>query len=335
MSLPMHQNRKLGYLFLLPLLALVCGQGLRAAGEAGQLDMERIVGNQIENAVQIASWKADKPQQTNLFIYSAQRPKLDEALLRRVAGRFSLTGQVKQISGDTMGHVGYAIKEANPPVPAKPRSVFFWVTMGNFGYETGDDGDRFNPATKTHEVRGVPEKEDAKQEALKLLPVLGLSTNDLEHYPNGRIRWASSPKSISYTDKEDKKRKTLTIARNVAFFQRVPGGGTTTGVGDAGQLRFTFVSERKVANIEWFFRSLHQEGQAKPKTIDDITRDLAERNAYTWNQSVPSSIAVTNCVLSYPQGNSWLDQKEVWPFYKLDGVASDGRAISLFIPLSR
>jgi hypothetical protein len=314
---------------------LVCGQGLRAAGEAGQLDMERIVGNQIENAVQIASWKADKPQQTNLFIYSAQRPKLDEALLRRVAGRFSLTGQVKQISGDTMGHVGYAIKEANPPVPAKPRSVFFWVTMGNFGYETGDDGDRFNPATKTHEVRGVPEKEDAKQEALKLLPVLGLSTNDLEHYPNGRIRWASSPKSISYTDKEDKKRKTLTIARNVAFFQRVPGGGTTTGVGDAGQLRFTFVSERKVANIEWFFRSLHQEGQAKPKTIDDITRDLAERNAYTWNQSVPSSIAVTNCVLSYPQGNSWLDQKEVWPFYKLDGVASDGRAISLFIPLSR
>jgi hypothetical protein len=110
-------------------------------------------------------------------------------------------------------------------------------------------------------------------------------------------------------------RKRVVIQQNVSFYQRVPFGGTTVGVGDGGQLRFSFVSEGKVSGIEWFFRKMEKAGEARPKTSKDIMRDIRKRKAWTWHQSVPSSLTVTNCVLAYPQGNSWLNQDYVWPFY--------------------
>jgi hypothetical protein len=133
-----------------------------------------------------------KPQKTNLFIYSVKPAQLDEILLRRLADKFSVTGQVKRIREETLGQSGFSIKETNQWAPGKLRTVYFWETTGNFGYDTGDDGYRYNSITKRHEVFGVPEKEEAKRMALELLPVLGLSTNDLEHYSNGRVRWAST-----------------------------------------------------------------------------------------------------------------------------------------------
>src|SRR6266540_3730644 len=165
MNLLMLPSRNFGSLLLLPLLAAAGEQGPITAKQTAKSELERIVGNRIENPVEVISWKANKPQQTNLVIYSVKPPKLDEALLLRVAERFSLTGEVKRITGETLGHVGYSIKESNPIVPSKPRSVFFWSTMGNFGYDTGDDGYRFNRVTKQHEIRGVFDKEEAKQEA--------------------------------------------------------------------------------------------------------------------------------------------------------------------------
>jgi hypothetical protein len=182
-------------------------------------------------------------------------------------------------------------------------------------------------------MNGVPGKEEAKEKALMFLPVLGLSTNDLEHYGNGRIRWASSASEVGYTDRLDKQRKKAVMARNVTFYQRVFAGGVTASVGDGGTLRFTFVSEGKVASIEWFFRKLRKAGEAKPKSSKEIMRDITRRNAWTWHQNVPSSITVTNCVLAYPQGNSWLNQKSVWPFYMVTGTDSEGRGVTVFVPL--
>lgn len=314
-------------------MALCAEEGQAALPQADEHELERMVGNQLETPVQVSAWKTREPQRTNLFIYSVRPPQLDEALMRRVADRFGVTGEIEQIPSDTLGHVGFWIKETNPTNSAKSREVKFWLTMGNFTFSSGDDGYRYDPVKKTHPIHGVPTKDEAKEMGLKLLPLLGLSTNDLEHYANDRLRWASSGSSVSYTDRTDKQRKKIITARNVSFYQRVPGGGTTASVGDGGVVRFSFVSDGKVASIEWLFRNMVKAGETRPKTSNEIMRDVRSRNAWTWHQTLPSSITVTNCVLAYPQGNSWLNQNHVWPFYMLTGTASQGHPVTLYVPL--
>ena len=179
----------------------------------------------------------------------------------------------------------------------------------------------------------MPTKEEAKAKALQMLPLLGLSTNDLQHHPDGRIASASSSSAITYTDKSDGQRRQVVVQQNVSFYQRVPSGGTTVGVGDGGKLTFNFVSEGKVSGIELFFRKLVRAGEAKAKTSEQIIKDLANGNVWTWHQRVPSRATVTSCVLAYPLGNSWLHQEYVWPFHMLTATGSDGRAVTLYVPL--
>jgi hypothetical protein len=323
---------KLMFAVFLPLFPACAGQGQKPVPRPEPPELERIIGNQLSSSIRIA-WKSSEPQSTNLFIYSTAAPRVDEKLMRRVAEKFSVTGEISPIPADKDGEIGFWIRETNPTNSAKSRCVSFSLVSGSFAYSSGDDGYRWDIKNHKPLMRGVPDKEEAKRMALELLPLLGLSTNDLEHYSNGRIRWASSAPEIGYTDRADKQRKKAVIARNVNFFQRVPGGGVTAGVGNAGQLRFSFVSEGKVASIEWFFRKLVTAGQAKPKTSKEIKRDIRSRNAWTWRQTVPSSLTVTDCALAYPQGNSWLDQKFVWPFYMVTGTNSEGIGMTLFVPL--
>lgn len=179
----------------------------------------------------------------------------------------------------------------------------------------------------------VPTTEQARQKALDLLPLLGLSQDSLEHDADGAIRCAFSTDQVGYVDRRDKQRKRAIVSRSVTFCQKVPGGGTTIGVGNGGQLRFTFRSGCRVSSMEVFFRRLVKDSEANPKTSERIIRDLKTRNAWTWHEHLPPSVVVTNCVLSYPQGNSWLDQKYVAPFYMLTGTDAGGRGVTLYVPL--
>lgn len=296
-------------------------------------ELERTVGYQVDRAVGVAAWAAPEPQRTNLVIYSVGPVSFDEGLMRRVAHSFGLAGPVEPIRGETLGQIGFWIRELNPTNSAKSREVKNWLTISSFSYSAGDDGYRWDIKNHKPLVSGVPDKDEAKQKALDLLPLLGLSTNDLEHYPNGRIRWASSGPNISYTDRADKTRKTVVISRNVTFYQRVPNGGMTSGAGSGGQLRFSFVSDGKVASIECFFRNLVKAGEAKPKTSKDLMADLRRRNAWTWHAVTPDSLTVTNCAVGYPQANFLFDQQYVRPFYMVSGVGTGGEKVTFYVPM--
>jgi hypothetical protein len=292
-----------------------------------------MVGNPLDEGMQVAAWQAPEPQRTNLFIYSVAPPQMDERLMRRVAAKFGLDGEIEQITGDTLGQIGYWIRKSNADDPKQNQTVKYWLTFGKFSYGTGDDGHRYNKETKRHEEYRVPDKETAKAMALDLLPLLGLSTNDFECHPDGRLKWYTGESTVSYTDKTTRQRKREVIQRSVSLYQRVPGGGVTFGIGDGAQLRIDFVTDGKVTSIEWSFRKMKKAGEAKPKTSKDIMRDLLQRNAWTWHELVPSSLTITNCVLAYPQGNSLLYQPHVWPFYMVTGTNAGGRATTLFVPL--
>jgi len=163
--------------------------------------------------------------------------------------------------------------------------------------------------------------------------MLGLSPRDLEQTGDSSLRWDSSVEEIRYVDKIDKRRKKAVVSRTVTFYQKMPGGGTTISVGDGGALRFTFVSNGKVGSIEWFFRKLTRIGEARSKTRKELLLDLKDKKAWTWHERMTRSVVITNCALAYPQGNSWLDQKSVAPFYMLTGTDADGRAVTLYVPL--
>jgi hypothetical protein len=333
MSQRLHLILKAGLCLLLSAATAAAGSRPKAIPPPDDYQLERMVGNRLETAVRVSAWQAPEPQQTNWAIYSVALPQMDEALMRRVAAHFGVKGQIEQIRGDTLGHIGYWIKESNPGRPQEDREVKFWLTIGSFSYGTGDNGYRYDPKTKTHPVFGVPTKEEARAKALQMLPLVGLTTNDLQLHPDGRIASASSSPGITYTDRSDGQRKRVVIQQNVSFYQRVPFGGRTVGVGDGGKLTFSFVSEAKVSGIEWFFRKLVKAGEAKPKASKEIMKDIAKRNAWTWHQRVPSRVTVTECVLVYPQGNSWLHQEYVWPFYMLTATGSDGQTLTLYVPL--
>ena len=307
------------------------GQAAQRIPRPSRADLEQLVGAEVAARGTRLAWEASEPPSTNPAIYKVEPSQFNESLLRKIADHFALVGDITPIPQDLVSAPGYWIKEPNPTNTLKWRCVVFSVAQGNVGYYSGDDGYRYDPLTRRHNIRGVPEKEEAFVQALELLPLLNLSTNDLEHRPDGRLKWSSGVSEIGYFDRESNERKRTVKRRDVSFFQRVPGGGTTTGVGDGGQLRIGFVSEGKVSDIECLFRKMVKVGEARPKTSKEIMSDIDRGRAWTWRANVPSSLSISNCAVAYPQGNSEFHQEYVWPFYML--ASPDGGGTTLYAPL--
>lgn len=251
--------------------------------------------------------------------------------MQRVADHFQVRGQIKQFTDRDAFAFGYLIEERDSTNRMTVRDVAYIATTGAFRYSTADRGERWDIKNHKPLVHGVPDKLEAREMATKLLPLLGISTNDLHRRPDGALSTSFGEEGVTYNERVTKERKRVVIQRSVSFHQRIPSGGTASTVGDGGQVRFTFVSEGKVASIEWFFRKLEEAGQAKPKSREQIIKDIKAGRCWTWYQKSPRSLTVTNCELAYPQGNSGTYQPYVWPFYMVTGTSEEGRPVTLFV----
>ena len=327
----MHQTPK--RIRLTAAATLCCGHLLAASiPEPDTYILERTVGYRLGNPPRRVEWKAPEPIQTNLVVYSAVTPACDPTLMQRVADHFQVLGPIKQFTDREAFGFGYLIEERDPTNRMVLRDVAYIATSGAFRYGTADRGERWDLKNHKPLVRGVPGKAEAQAMAIGLLPLLGISTNDLHYQPDGSLLSWFGEEAVSYNDRVTKERKRVVIQRSVSFCQRIPLGGTPSSVGDGGQVRFTFVSEGKVTGIEWFFRKLEVAGQAKPKSRQDIIKDIKAGRFWTWHQKIPGSLTVTHCELTYPQGNSGTYQRYVWPFYMVTGTAQEGRVVTLFVP---
>jgi hypothetical protein len=299
-------------------------------------DLESLVGEKLERSGTNVRWEAGPLTNTNAAIYSVLPPVLHEGLLKRLASEFGVRGEIEQIPSDKItgiGSIGFWIKEVNPTNSFLYRTVYAHLTTGLIGYASGDDGSRYNFALKKPVPVGVPNKEEALALTLQLLPMLNLSTNDLEHRKNGKVTWGSGESGVSYTDRADKQRKRVVIARHITLYQRIPEGGLSAGIGDGGALRVSFVSDRKIASIELFFRKLAKAGSAPGKSVQAITKSVERGEAWSWDQNIPRSLIVKNWSLAYPQGNSQHLQEYLCPFYALSCIALNDRKVTLYVPL--
>jgi hypothetical protein len=299
-------------------------------------DLSEFLGQPMPRPIERTTWATSEPPQTNLIIYAVQPPNYDSNRLEALANFVGAPGEPARMPDYLDIAPGYWIKCPNPTNNLLWRSVFFSERTGALGYGSGDNGYRWDLKNRQPLVRGVPSYQEAMRRAFGLLPVLGLTTNDLELSPDGSIRRQFSKDVTGYNEIGSKERKEVVQKRTAIFFQRVPGGETIS-VGEGGSLQVSFVSEGKISDIDFLFRDLRPSGYASPMLSKDIVRALRQAKAWTFGQALPEFLTITNCTVAYPQGNSSYRQRFVWPVYRVVGfgrVEGQTNAFSFFIPLT-
>lgn len=302
-----------------------------------EAELAQFVGQPMSSGFKNVVWNTGEPPQTSLFIYAVTPPKYDETLLKRFAEALSVKGIPERMPGDFIGAPGFWIREFNPTNRLTWKSVYFSQVSGQLGYASGEDNHRWDIKNHRPNAAGVPTAKEALGKILALLPILGFSTNDLEHNTNGTLRWSTDVDETGYTDRRDGKRKRYIRQMNVTLWQRVPAGGSTLSIGSGGSLRAGFMSEGKLAELEVLFRHLQRADSQKGRTADEVSRILRRGAGRTFRELLPDSITVTNCAVVYPQGNVTFKQTHVWPFYAIRGFAHEENgtgAVNVYVPLA-
>jgi hypothetical protein len=321
-------------LYLLIVSAALLPSSAKAAGvpRPRTPDLEELLGQPLPVPIKKVVWATAEPQRTNLLLYEVLPPKCDESRLKALAQTFGVQGKIKPTPAH-MDTAGFWIKETNQTNSGLWRSVV-WSKLGMLAYYSGDSGHRWDLKQHKPLVEGVPTHQEAIEKALALLPVLELTTDDLERNSDGSIRRQFAKDTTGYNERSSKERKEVVNKRTVIFFQRVPNGETLS-VGEGGVLQIGFVSEGKVADIELLFRDLKPVGTAKPLSSKEIVSALQRGRGRTFRQFIPETLTVTNCAVVYPQGNSSYQQKYVWPAYAVTGFGDAGEGtntFSVFVP---
>jgi hypothetical protein len=301
-----------------------------------EVQSAEFIGHRMASAFKVVDWRAGEPPGTDGVIYAVEPPKSDEGFLERFAKAVGVQGEVQRMPSDFVGAPGFWIKEPNPTNRLTWQSVFLSSLSGAVGYGSGEDNHKWDISSHRPTVRGIPTRDEALQKTVALLPVLGISEADLEHNADGTLRWASQTEGTSYIDREDGRRKRYVRQINVRLWQRVPGGSTLS-VGGGGMLTAGFVGEGKLAEAQCLFRKFRPVRSAKPRSKKEIIDMLQKGDGRTYLETLPNSIAVTNCVVVYPQGNMSCRQEFLWPFYAVGGFAVEEdstNAVNVYVPFN-
>jgi hypothetical protein len=286
----------------------------------------RLVGDPVE-AVKV-QWKASEPPATNLLIYSVEPAPYDERWFVAMGKHFGVMGEPKSMPTSLASAPGYWIKQPNPTNQQWFKSVSFSEKSGAFGFALDESDFRWDVSRHQPLVRGVPTPEEALAKTLELLPILKISRDDLEHTSNGNLRWSYTTDGTRYTDKQHGERKRFVRRINLMLWQKVHEGASTLSIGGGGMLEASYISEGKLAAVQFLFRKLRPVGQVKPLRHEQVVSAIEQGKAHSFQATV-KSITVTNCSLVYPQHNSERKQEFVWPFYAAKGFEiSDGETTS-------
>lgn len=297
---------------------VVAGEQIRRPTET---ELELLSGQRLPHRIKQVRWQAVEPPQTNLLIYSAQPKVHSRAFLVALAEFLGVHGEPQRIPGGMLDGPGLWIKEPNPTDKATWKAVYVNERTGTVGFSSGEDNHRWDVKTHKPTAEGVPDEAEALRRTLELLPVVGISTNDLEHLPNGKLKYGSNTEGTSYNDRYDGwKQKRYIRQINIELWQRIHDGTSVLSLGGGGMLRAGYMSEGHLAEFELTFRQLKPAGRASPKTSKEIVKMLQRGDGRTFRPFVSDSLTITNCGVVYPQANAYTKQDFLWPFYALDAV---------------
>jgi len=301
-------------------------------------ELERLVGQRLSRPVKDVKWQAAEPPNTNLLIYAIQPRQHSPEFLVSLARFLGVRGEPQKIPSTMLDGPGLWIKEPNPTNKTIWKCVYVSERSGTIGFSSGEDNHRWDVKSHKPTATGVPDEPEAMRRTLELLPALGISTNDLEHLPDGRLKYASNTEGTTYNDRtDDWKQKRYIRQINVELWQRIQNGASVLSIGGGGMLRVGYLSEGRLAEFEMTFRQVKPVGNALPKTSKELVKMLQRGEVTTFRPYIPDKLTITNCALVYPQANSYTKQDFLWPFYALDAVGvADGQTnwFRLYQPLS-
>lgn len=295
-------------------------------------ELEDFVGEALPYPIKSVKWQANEPPTTNLLFYAVQPKTYQPEFLKSLAKFLGVNGEVQKIPATMVLEApGYWIKEPNPTNKWSWKSVFFSERSGSIGFGSGEDNHRWDLKNRKPLVQGVPDEKEALQRTLALLPVLGITTNDLEHWPDGRLKYACNTEGTWYNDRHDSLKKKRYIRQiNIEFWQKIQDGASVVSIGGGGMLRAGYISEGHLAEMEMTFRNIKPIGMAQPKTSSDIIQMLKRGKGRSFHADIPNNMTITNCSLVYPEANSAKKQDFIWPFYSLSAVSVENGETNSF-----
>jgi hypothetical protein len=322
-------------LFACVLRVANAGEKIRSASNS---ELEDLVGQTLPHSIKSVKWQAGEPPETNLVIYAVQLKTYRPELLKSLADFLGVHGDAQKMpSTMVLDAPGYWIKEPSPTNKSSWKSVYFSERSGSIGFGSGEDNHRWDLKNHKPLVQGVPDEKEALRRTLALLPALGITTNDLEHLPDGRLKYACNTEGTWYNDRYDNgQRKRFIRQINIEFWQRIQDGASVLSIGGGGMLRAGYISEGHLVEIEITFRDVRPVGKASPKTSAELIRLLKRGEGRSFRGDIPDNATITNCTLVYPEANSATKQDFLWPFYSLDAVtvtAGETNFFKIYEPL--
>lgn len=302
------------------LSAANAGESVRAPSNA---ELDDLVEDGLPRSIPSVKWQANEPPQTNLFIYGVRPKTFQSGQLKTLAEFLGVRGEVQKMPAKmTLDAPGYWIKEPNPTNPWSWKSVWYSERSGSIGFGSGEDNHGWGLKNHKPLAQGVPDEKEALQRTLALLPVLGITTNDLAHFPDGRLKYACNTEGTWYNDRHDNGgRKRYIRQINIEFWQKIQDGASVLSIGGGGILRVGYISDGRLAEIEMTFRSVEAVGQAAPKTSVELIQMLKHGVGRSFHSAIPDNITITNSALVYPEANSATRQDFLWPFYSLSVIS--------------
>ena len=294
-------------------------------------ELEDLAGESLPHSLQSVKWQADEPPKTNLFIYAVQPKAYQPKDFKLLATFLGLKSEPQKLPPEIIYQPGFWIKEANPTNKEIRASLVFSEISGMIRFGSGEDNHRWDLKNHKPLVEGVPNEKDVLQRTLALLPLLGITTNDLEHLPDGRLKYACNTEGTWCNDRHDNgARKRYTRQINIEFWQKIHAGATVLSIGGAGMLRVGYISDGRLAEIEMTFRNLTPVGKALPKTSAELIQILKRGQGRSFYGYIPDSITITNCGLVYPAANATKRQDFLWPFYSMSVVSVENGETNSF-----
>lgn len=307
---------------------------LSASGQIrppNQIELEDLVGEPLPYSIQSVKWRTGEPPQTNLHIYAVQPAVFRPELFKSFAAFTGIKGNLQQLPPSIIYAPGYWIKEPNPTNRQTWESLAFSEISGMIRYGSGEDNHKWDLKTHKPLAHGVPSEEDAIERTLAMLPFLGITTNDLEYLPDGKLKLASDTEGTWYNDRYDNwTRKRYVRQINIQFWQKIQNGASVLSIGGGGMLRAGYISEGHLAELEMTFRNVKPVGEVSPKSSKELIQMLKIGQGRSFHDGIPTTLTITNCSLVYPEANPTTKQDFLWPFYALSAVSVENGEINSF-----
>lgn len=320
------------------LCAAHTGSASEKTRQPTETELERLVGQKLERSIKSVKWQAGEPPKTNLLIYAVQPAVHQPEFLKSLAEFVGVHGELQKLPTTIIYSPGHWIKEPNPTNKETWKALIFSEISGMVRYDSGEDNHKWDLKNHKPLVHGVPDEAEALQRTLALLPALGITTNDLEHLPDGKLKNACNNEGTWFNDRHDNwQRKRYIRQINIELWQRIQDGASVLPIGTGGMLRAGYISEGHLAQLEITFRKVTPVGEALPKSSAELVQMLRRREGRSFHGRIPDKLTVTDCKLVYPEANSTTRQDLLWPFYALHAMSSeDGETnvLSIYMPIS-